>query len=76
MVQAIPENITTLLLSVVLCQRQQMSDILCGIAWYYGDNDFIIRTFDFIACSDAVHMTFSMLMQILTRLVVLIWILV
>ena len=23
-----------------------------GIAWYYGDNDFIIRTSDFIACSD------------------------
>ena len=23
-----------------------------GIAWYYGDNDFIIRTFDFIACLD------------------------
>ena len=29
-----------------------MSDISSGIAWYYGDNDFIIRTFDFIACSD------------------------
>ena len=24
------------------------SDILSGIAWYYGDNDFIIQTFDFI----------------------------
>ena len=24
-----------------------------GIAWYYGDNDFIIQTFDFIARSDA-----------------------
>ena len=26
--------------------------ILSGIAWYYGDNDFIIQTFDFIASSD------------------------
>ena len=23
-----------------------------SIAWYYGDDDFIIRTIDFIACSD------------------------
>ena len=30
-----------------------------GMAWYYGDNDFIIRTFDFIAWSDAAHMTCS-----------------
>ena len=30
-----------------------------GIAWYYGDNDFIIRTFDFIARSDAAHATCS-----------------
>ena len=40
-------------------QRQQTSDIFSGIAWYYGDNDFIIRTFDFIAGSDAVHVTCS-----------------
>ena len=26
-----------------------------GKAWYYGDNDFIIGTFDFIARSDAAH---------------------
>ena len=29
-----------------------------GIAWY-GDNDFIVRTFDFIAHSDAAHVTCS-----------------
>ena len=34
------------------CQRQQTSDIFCGIAWYYGDNDLIIRTYDFTARSD------------------------
>ena len=34
----------------VQCQRQQMSDIFSGIALYYGDNDFITQTFDFIAC--------------------------
>ena len=30
------------------------SDIFSGIAWYYGDNDFIIWTFDFIARLDVV----------------------
>ena len=30
-----------------------------GIAWYYGDNDFIIQTFDFIARSNAAHVTCS-----------------
>ena len=34
-----------------------MSDTFSGIAWYYGDDDFIIRTFDFIARSDAAHVT-------------------
>ena len=33
--------------------------IFSGIAWYCGDNDFIIRTFDFIARSDAERMTCS-----------------
>ena len=28
-------------------------------AWCYGDNDFIIRAFDFIVCSYAVHVTCS-----------------
>ena len=36
-----------------------MSDIFSGIAWYYGDNDFVIQTFDFIARSDAVYVTCS-----------------
>ena len=49
------------LVSVCIVQvssMQQASDIASGIAWYYGDNDLItIRTFNFIACSDAVHMT-------------------
>ena len=31
---------------------QQTSDIFSSISWYY-DNDFIIRTFDFIARSYA-----------------------
>ena len=30
-----------------------------GIALYYGDNDFIIQTFDFIARSDPVCVTCS-----------------
>jgi len=38
---------------------QQTSDIFSGIAWYYGDNDFIIQTFDFIARSDAAPVTCS-----------------
>ena len=38
---------------VTSAQRQQTSDIFPGIAWYYSDNDFIIRNFDFIARSDA-----------------------
>ena len=29
-----------------------MSEIFSGKAMYYGDNDFILRTFDFIARSD------------------------
>ena len=28
-------------------------DIFSGMAWYYGDNNFIVQTFDFIARSDA-----------------------
>ena len=39
--------------------RQQTSDIFSGIAWYYGDIDFIIRTFDVIARSDEAHVTCS-----------------
>ena len=30
-----------------------------GIAWYYGDEDFIIQTCDSIARSDAAHVTCS-----------------
>ena len=41
------------------CQQQQTSDIFFGIAWYYGDNDSIIRTFDFDSHLEAVHMTCS-----------------
>ena len=42
--------------------------------YYYGDNDFVIWTFDFIARSDTVHMTYSTwYRQILVWLVVLIW---
>ena len=29
------------------------------IAWCYGDNDFIVRTFDFVAQSDAARVTCS-----------------
>ena len=36
---------------------------------YYGDDDFIIRTFDFIAQSDSVH-DLQYLIRILMRLVV------
>ena len=49
---------------------------LCILAWYYSDNDFIIRTFDFIAHSDAARVTCSTWIWILTWLVVLIRILV
>ena len=31
--------------------------VVSGIPWFYGECDFIIRTFDFIACWDAVHIT-------------------
>ena len=44
---------------VTMPKWQQTSDIFSDIAWFYGDNDFIIQTFDFIACSDAVHVTCS-----------------
>ena len=33
--------------------------IFSGIALYYGDNDFIIRTFDFITCSNVALVTSS-----------------
>ena len=45
----------------VLLQVRRMSNnansnvTLSDIAWYYGVNDSIIRTSDFIARSDAVH---------------------
>ena len=38
---------------------KKTSDRFSSIALYYCDNDFIIRTFDFIACSDAVQVTCS-----------------
>ena len=34
-----------------------MSDIASGVAWYYGVNDLTIRTFNFIPCSEVVHVT-------------------
>ena len=40
-----------------------------SIAWYYGDNDFIMRTFDFIARSDTAR-DLHYLIQILTWLAV------
>ena len=36
-----------------------ISDIFSSKAWYYGDYDFIIQTFDFIVRSDAAHVTCS-----------------
>ena len=59
--------ITSLLPSVLLRVRSMSNNansnkrviFFSGIAWYYGDNDFIIRTFDFIACSDAACVTCS-----------------
>ena len=36
-----------------------MSDIFSSIAWVYGDGDFIIWTFDFIAHSDTAHVIYS-----------------
>ena len=61
------ENITSLLPSVLLQVRSTSNNandnkrviFFSGIAWYYGDNDFIIRTFDFIARSDAARVTCS-----------------
>ena len=32
---------------------------VCIVTWYYGDNNFIIRTSDFIACSYTAHVTCS-----------------
>ena len=57
-----------------------MSDIFFGIAWYYGNNDFIIRTFDLTVRSDAAHATcgtwygFSRDLQYLIR--ILVWLIV
>ena len=51
------ENIMSLLLSVLLrvCSMSNNANgnkqMIC-IVWYYGDNDFIIQAFDFIACLD------------------------
>ena len=45
---------------VAVCSTSNNANgIKPGIAWYYGDHDFIIQTSDFIAQSDAVHMTCS-----------------
>ena len=59
--------ITSLLPSVLLRVRSMSNNangnkrviFFSGIAWYYGDNDFIIQTFDFIARSDAACVTCS-----------------
>ena len=40
-------------------QWQKVSDIFSSIAWYYGDDDFIIQTFNSVAHSDAAHVTCS-----------------
>ena len=32
-----------------------MSDSFTHIAWYYGDNDFVIQTFDFITFRCSAH---------------------
>ena len=37
---------------IVTCANGK-KQVFCGIVWYYGDNDFIIRNFGFIARSDA-----------------------
>ena len=57
--KAVPENITSLLLSVLLrvCGMSNNANgnkqvIFCGIAWFYGDNYVIMGNFDFIAHSD------------------------
>ena len=43
------------LVALVLLQVRSTSNIANGNkAWYYGDNDFIIQAFDFIARSNAV----------------------
>ena len=55
--KAISENITSLLPSVLCSTASGNKRVIffSHIAWYYGDNDFIIPTFDFIARSDAAH---------------------
>ena len=65
--KAILEDITSLLQSVLLRVRSTSNNangnkrviFFSSITRYYGDNDFIIRTFDFIGRSDAVHATCS-----------------
>ena len=62
-----PENITSLLPSVLLWVHSTSNNangnkwviFFSGTAWYYGDNDFIIRTFDSDARLDTVHVTCS-----------------
>ena len=53
---AIPEEFVAVWVAMSM---EQTSDIFSSIAWYYGDNDFIIWTFDFIARSDVAHVTCS-----------------
>ena len=65
--KAILENITSLLSSVLLlvhstnynANSNKQVIYFFGIVWYYGDNDFLIQTFNFIAHLDAVCMSWS-----------------
>ena len=53
------------------CQWQQTSDIFSGIAWYYGDNDFIMHTNLRFHCTFRCSMCdLQYLMRILVSLVV------
>ena len=50
---------TSLLESVLLWVHSMSNTTEQWYFWYYGDNDFIVQTSNFIARSDAVHVTCS-----------------
>ena len=63
--KTIPENTTTLLSSVLLLVHSANYNAnsnkrlihFFSIVWYYGDNNFLIQTFNFIAHLDATCMS-------------------
>ena len=61
---ALMDKIHVVYIIITICSTHNNADsnklvIFSGIALYYGDNDVIIQTFSFFACSDAARVTYS-----------------